>query len=503
MKINGTWQRAFFWAVMAAGVVLRLFHYFSNRSLWIDEASLALNLIHRNFAELLQPLDHNQVAPVLFLWIERLFVELFGPGELALRLFPLISSIISLPLMFLLAKKLTGDINSAITALFIFSLSPLMIYFSAEVKQYSIDVLCTLSLGYFYADYISGIRTNRKILTITIINVLFIFLSNITVILLTAVYIYFLYEFIRDRKIEWKPVLSGLITGSVFLMYYIIFIHGHPSQAYMLDFWQSSFMPQNIFSHEFRMWIFRVVSRIFTTMISYYDIKTWWVIFYDIVYFVIAAIAVLAIMKKRNYFAVHFLLLPIFIHLLLSAFQMYPFHTRLVLYLYPLVMILIANGIIITAIEIRRRSMRPVLSYLFLAGMLAVFPPVLLKTYPVERAEIKQSLAYLEDNSTAGQDIYVYYRGYTSFRYYQEIGFVKTQSRIVKGSNKILDDKGFYKELERVPGQAWFLFTHAKPLENGETEETVIIRRLGEERKLLKKSTVKGSSVYLFDRPGP
>jgi hypothetical protein len=286
-------------------------------------------------------------------------------------------------------------------------------------------------------------------------------------------------------------------------MYYIIFIHGHPSQAYMLDFWHNSFMPLNIFSQEFRMWIFRVVSRIFTTMISYYDSKTWWVIFYDTVYFVLAAIAFLAFMKKRNYFAVHFLLLPIFIHLLLSAFQKYPFHTRLVLYLYPLVMILIAYGIIITANEIKRRSTRPLLSYLFLAGMLAVFPPVLLKTYPVERAEIKQSLAYLEENSTAVQDIYVYYRGYTSFRYYQEIGFVKTQSRIVKGSNKILDDKGFYKELERVPGPAWFLFTHAKPMKNGETEETVIIRRLGEERKLLKKSTVKGSSVYLFDRPGP
>ncbi len=317
MKITGTWQRTFFWTVMAAGVALQLFHYFSNRSLWIDEASLALNLIHRNFAELLQPLDHNQVAPVLFLWIERLFVELFGPGELALRLFPLICSILAMPLMYLLAKKLSGDINTAITALFILSLSPLMIYFSAEVKQYSIDVLCTLSLGYFYADYISGIRTNRKILTITIINVLFIFLSNITVILLTAVYLYFLFEFIRNRKIEWKPVFSGLISGSVFFIYYLIFIHGHPSQAYMLDFWHNSFMPQNIFSHDFRMWIFRVVSRIFTTMISYYDIKTWWVIFYDTVYFVMAAIAVLAFMKKRNYFAVHFLLLPIFIHLII------------------------------------------------------------------------------------------------------------------------------------------------------------------------------------------
>jgi hypothetical protein len=56
-------------AILAAGVVLSLAQFLFNRSLWWDEAAMALNIIHRSSAELLQPLDYAQSAPVLFLQI--------------------------------------------------------------------------------------------------------------------------------------------------------------------------------------------------------------------------------------------------------------------------------------------------------------------------------------------------------------------------------------------------------------------------------------------------
>src|SRR5690606_12042987 len=58
--------------VVVLGIVLRLRQYFANRSLWVDEASLALNIINRSFGGLTQPLDYNQGAPVGFLFIEKL-----------------------------------------------------------------------------------------------------------------------------------------------------------------------------------------------------------------------------------------------------------------------------------------------------------------------------------------------------------------------------------------------------------------------------------------------
>ena len=83
-------------ALMALGVILRLRPYLANRSLWIDEAFLVLNILERDFGRLLQPLDHLQAAPVGFLVLERLVVLLLGPRELALRLPPLLFSVGSL-----------------------------------------------------------------------------------------------------------------------------------------------------------------------------------------------------------------------------------------------------------------------------------------------------------------------------------------------------------------------------------------------------------------------
>src|SRR4051794_15203714 len=76
--------------LVVGGVVARLVRYLANGPLWLDEAAVALNLADRPFAGLHLPLDHNQIAPVLFLWAERLVMNLFGDGERALRLVPLL-----------------------------------------------------------------------------------------------------------------------------------------------------------------------------------------------------------------------------------------------------------------------------------------------------------------------------------------------------------------------------------------------------------------------------
>src|SRR5207249_2944193 len=80
--------------ILGFGVIVRCVQYLANRSLWLDESMLALNITHRTFTQLLQPLDYDQGAPFAFLIIERAFVQLLGNSEYALRLFPLLAGII-------------------------------------------------------------------------------------------------------------------------------------------------------------------------------------------------------------------------------------------------------------------------------------------------------------------------------------------------------------------------------------------------------------------------
>src|ERR1044071_4971260 len=80
-----TWDRIAAAMLILAGAFLRLRQYLTGRSLWADEAMLALNIVGRKFVGMFQPLDYDQGAPIGFLLVEKLFNALLGKHELALR----------------------------------------------------------------------------------------------------------------------------------------------------------------------------------------------------------------------------------------------------------------------------------------------------------------------------------------------------------------------------------------------------------------------------------
>src|SRR5689334_11792537 len=91
-------------AFVALGIALRVAQYAAGRSLWIDEAWLALNLIEKPFSALTGRLDFNQAAPVGFLLVEGALAKLIGYGEKTLRLFPLLCGVASVPSFAWLAR---------------------------------------------------------------------------------------------------------------------------------------------------------------------------------------------------------------------------------------------------------------------------------------------------------------------------------------------------------------------------------------------------------------
>src|SRR5258708_34470851 len=87
------------------GVLLRLRQCLFNRSLWLDESLLTLNLLSRSARELLKPLDYHQGAPLGFLMLEKGVISFLGTSEMALRLIPFLAGIVSLFLFTLVAKR--------------------------------------------------------------------------------------------------------------------------------------------------------------------------------------------------------------------------------------------------------------------------------------------------------------------------------------------------------------------------------------------------------------
>jgi uncharacterized membrane protein len=117
----------------------------TGRSLWLDEAMLALNIVNRSFFELFKPLDYDQGAPIGFLMAEKVFNVLFGRNENALRLFPLILGLLSLWLFYLVLKHFVHGTNLVI-ALALFAFNPHINYSSSDVKQYTLVLFVIITL---------------------------------------------------------------------------------------------------------------------------------------------------------------------------------------------------------------------------------------------------------------------------------------------------------------------------------------------------------------------
>ena len=207
------------------GVSVALLDLIQNKSLWLDEACLALNIVSKSYLELLKPLDYGQVSPIGFLFIEKFLNDTCGPQEWALRSFPFICFIISIYLFFYLNLKLLKSIKISLIACVLFSLNLTLINYATEVKQYSVDVLFSI-LIILSSLRIKKSKTILSIFLYTCIGLVAIWCSNIAVIVLLTIGIYDIYyNIMNSNKRSFYvliPVSCWLIS---FITYYLLFIN--------------------------------------------------------------------------------------------------------------------------------------------------------------------------------------------------------------------------------------------------------------------------------------
>ena len=124
--------------VIVLGVAARLFLFLARPSFWGDELLLLLNVVRRSYAGLLTPLDHAQIAPVLFVELEKLSLSLLGVSEFAARLFPLLFGLAAIVLVGCAVRQIASR-EAAMWAAVVTSVSPALLLFTNEAKQYSAE----------------------------------------------------------------------------------------------------------------------------------------------------------------------------------------------------------------------------------------------------------------------------------------------------------------------------------------------------------------------------
>jgi len=155
---NKIWQgaglpAALIYLVLATGAALRVIVWLQNRSLFIDEANLARNFCEKTPADFFQPLAYEQFAPPLFSLIQWSGVQLLGQQELALRLFPLLCSLLAIGLFYRIARRLIDSDWLLLALVWIFCFSDFLLRYATEGKQYGCDLAVALALVWLALRY--------------------------------------------------------------------------------------------------------------------------------------------------------------------------------------------------------------------------------------------------------------------------------------------------------------------------------------------------------------
>ncbi len=314
--------------ILFIGVLLRAKACFAGYTLWLDECSLSLSIMHENISGLFKPLEHTQSAPFLFMAATKCITGIFGINEFSLRFIPFIASILALPVFYIFSGKFLSKKYSILIAFLLFSINFHLVYYSVEFKQYSSDVLICMLLFLFFDKFNFSKYKYRKAFLYGL-GTFTAFLFSFPSIFITGGFV--LYNLINIKKDIKK--IAVFLSSFIFLMpvYYIFVLY--PSRLTMMEtygnLWQSGFITLNPLS----------VIIILKENISYFFSQNLYTLFGAIL-LIIGFICIFKNIKQNNKTSLIFLYT--FACIITASFlEIYPIKERAALYILPFFLILI------------------------------------------------------------------------------------------------------------------------------------------------------------------
>ena len=475
-------------AVLFAACALRLAEYVHNKAIWLDEAYLALNILSRSYAGLLERLDFGQGAPIAFLMLERAAVDILGPSEYALRAVPLAAGLVTPFLLYVLLRRWTGW-GGAVFALAVFAVSATGIRYASEVKQYSTDVLVTLVLLAALTPLAKGNVTLARGALAAAVGGIAVWCAFPAVFVLagaaTALHIDAAYRR-RYRDCVGLALVSAVWVAS-FAAYFLFSLRAIGANAEVRSWWLDSFMPFPPRSLIDVNWFVRNFFDFFADPMGMTAGGVGAVLF---------LLGVAPLLRRAPVLGA-MLLTPIAFALLASGLQRYPFSGRFLLFAVPLLLPFVAEGFE----HLRAHARSPMI-----AGCIAVVAltqPSVSAIRAMVRPEasegIRPTYEFLKDRVQAADTVYVYHWASFPIQYYEKKDGALPGSTVL-GVPSRADWSNYVRDVEAFRGQprVWFVFETSNKHLSGQDRQ-FFVTFLDTAGKRLDAFESSQSSAYLYD----
>lgn len=425
--------------IIFLGIILRVMFYSYERPLWHDECALALNLDNWGFINIFVPLKHSQAAPVLFLLVSKLSLVSALYAEFCLRFFPLISGVLSIFAFYFLAKKVFQKESSVFLALILFAFNYRLIYYSQEFKQYSSDVFVfvLILLSYFYLDMEK--RTKLQAFLIGLVYSLIIWFSYTSLFAMFSVFFILVLKHLKEYK---KIILMALPVFFSFLFFYIAQRH-LSSNDFLYDYWAKGFLNKNF-------------SNLLSLFYEYFKYS------FGSKFIMFAFLAGI-IMKLRHIKQEGTLIIfvPLFLAVILSYFSIYPLHSRVSLYLIPVIILFVAQ--IFDSVQLKNKFLNyaiysTIILILCASNVCRCAKNIVLKNYLKE--DTVKFLTLAKNQMKDGDILYIPIGSFMGYEYYG--GKFTNLKNVVTEEEYMINNDEYCKYLNELEkGKTYYyVFTH-------------------------------------------
>lgn len=461
------------------GCIIRLFHFFSDRSLWQDEVYLVSGLVHLNFKELVNgPLDYQQKAPVGFLILVKLIINLFGNKEVWLRLVPFISGIASLFIFVPVCKYFLNKAGSLV-AIAVICLSPAFIYHSVEIKQYAVELLGSVLSLYLFINYKDDLSGSRLLVWGGAAG-LILWFSYSSVFVLAGIAAALSLD--SMLKTEWRVFFVRLIPFTIWLASfaanYLLFTYKHAHEDWVVYWFRfyDNFMPFPPRSFSDLKWFaitfYRMMDYPLGLLWNFNNITNhpaWSAVFkMSIVPFGLLLLGTYRFTRHEIANAM-VLFFPLLLTLLASGLELYPLTERFWLFISPVFLIVIGKGFDVVWNKI------PIgWAWLFFTVVItgpasqaiaSVIEPG--NFYMHKKSYQKETLNYIDQHYKDGDGVYVYWNLLPQVRLYTELypyrfeateggDFRSSSADLIEYKRKLAAEISRFKGKKRV----WLIFGH-------------------------------------------
>lgn len=284
--------------IVIFGVLLRLINI-GSEPYWVDEiVGLQITKHFQNLGELISYLKLTGYYPPLYFIVLHYWTNMFGYGEMAVRLLSLIFGTGVIILTYVLGKKLFPNYQVGLISALIVAILPIQIEYSQEARPYIIFCFFGLLAAISLWKYLESEQW-RRLIYFNLATIVGLYLHYSFVFFLVAAYGYWLLIIIFNRRQSAGPRLLPLVISAalIFLAYWPWL--GGPVEQILLSKYRLMDGEWNITTARPQLFFESIFSQlIWLSKIDYWDPVS--ITFFFIMKLALVAALLALLLKRRN-----------------------------------------------------------------------------------------------------------------------------------------------------------------------------------------------------------